>query len=474
MRKTCVRAVTTILLFAIISSLAGCSALSGGKESAKSAGKTYAELLFDTSVVHTVDVVISDEDWADLKQNPLEKTKYIATVTIDGETIEGVSFATKGVSCLTQVAADESSDRYSFKINFGKFVHGQTYHGLNKLNLHSCFADATYMKDHISYEMFRRTGVDAPLSSFVWLTVNGEPHGLYNAIEDISEAFLERTADGEGVLYKPEKAEDNGSTAEADEPVRGASLLYTDDSIGSYPDIFENAETDANENDMRRVITALKGLSTGSDLDSLLDKDEVIRYFAVNTFLINYDSYVSSMLHNYYLYERDGKLAMIPWDYNMAFGTFFALPELVKYQGHSTELINVGIDSPLVEIPAEERPMWRWIVEDDLALQSYHDVLDSLISDYIDSGEYEKEIDALYELLLPYVEKDPTAFYSAQEFTAGVQTLKQFIVKRAESIRAQLNGSLSAVTDEQRTEDRIDCSDVYIPYLGLRIRLAAS
>lgn len=38
----------------------------------------------------------------------------------------------------------------------------------------------------------------------LWLTINGEDHGLYIAIEDISEGYLERVHDGEGELYKPE------------------------------------------------------------------------------------------------------------------------------------------------------------------------------------------------------------------------------------------------------------------------------
>ena len=91
---------------------------------------TYETLLFDTSFVHTLDVTIADGDWADLLANPTEKTKYKVNVTIDGETVEKVSFATKGNSSLSQVANDPDSNRYSFKINFGKYVDGQTYYGL--------------------------------------------------------------------------------------------------------------------------------------------------------------------------------------------------------------------------------------------------------------------------------------------------------------------------------------------------------
>lgn len=136
--------------------------------------------------------------------DPLDKTKYEVNITIDGETIESVSFATKGNTSLTSVAGDADSVRYSFKVNFGKYNKEQTYYGLNKLNLNNIYADATYMKDYLSYEIFRQAGVDSPLVSYVWLTINGEDHGLYIAIEDISEGYLNRVCDGEGELYKPE------------------------------------------------------------------------------------------------------------------------------------------------------------------------------------------------------------------------------------------------------------------------------
>lgn len=205
-------------------------------EPAEAKQPDYPERLFDTGVVHTINVEISEADWQDLRENPLEKTKYRVNVTIDGETVENVSFATKGNSSLGSVASDSNSDRYSFKVNFGKYVKGQTYHGLNKLNLNNTFADATSMKDYICYEIFRAAGVAAPLCSYIWVTVNGKDFGLYLAVEDISEAYLERTTDGRGELYKPEtmafEAEEDlravvlpaaGRSREASRPLRRTS-----------------------------------------------------------------------------------------------------------------------------------------------------------------------------------------------------------------------------------------------------------
>ena len=101
----------------------------------------------------------------------------------------------------------------------------------------------------------------------------------------------------------------------------GADLVYTDDILESYSDIFNNAETDVTEEDEKRVIEALSSLSKG-DAETALDVSEVINYFVAHNFVLNYDSYTGTMLHNYYLMEANGKLSVIPWDYNLAFGGF--------------------------------------------------------------------------------------------------------------------------------------------------------
>ena len=507
---------------------------------------TYETLLFDTSFVHTLDVTIADGDWADLLANPTEKTKYKVNVTIDGETVEKVSFATKGNSSLSQVANDPDSNRYSFKINFGKHVDGQTYYGLNKMNLSNIYADATYMKDYISYEIFRQAGVEAPLTSYVWLTINGEDQGLYLAIEDISESYLDRVNEGEGVLYKPEAEALDVVDADVAQPAQGkapmapggqppqggmppgqggmpnggqmpmppdagsempsmpegqmpgipgdstppdyqtfpddaqmpsmpqggmqmpggmpngsssangADLKYTDDEISSYSDIFDNNETDADEEDQQQVILALKALSENEDLETYLDTEEIIRYFVAHNFVLNYDSYIGTMLHNYYLYENDGRLAMLPWDYNEGFGAF----SRGAGQSTSTTLVNTGIDTPLSGATEADRPMWNWIVSNDEYLEQYHEIFSELISTYFESGKYAEDIDAVYDMIQPYVEKDPTALCTGDQFRTAVSTLKSFCELRSESIRAQLDGTLATATTAQTSESQIDASNI--------------
>ena len=247
--------------------------------------------------------------------------------------------------------------------------------------------------------------------------------------------------------------------------VSSSILDYIDDEISSYSDIFDNDETDADEEAKMRVISALKGLAEENDLENYLNTEEIIRYFVAHNFILNYDSYTGNMLHNYYLYENDGKLSMLPWDYNLAFGGFSG------NGGESggvdtTSLVNTGIDTPLSGVTEEARPMWNWIVSNENYLETYHSIFDSLISGYFESGKFESEIDSLYEMLYPYVEKDPSAFYSADEFTTAYKTMKEFCLLRAESIRLQLNGNLSTKSDEQDSSNQVDASGINIRSMG--------
>jgi len=143
-----------------------------------------------------------------------------------------------------------------------------------------------------------------------------------------------------------------------------------------------------------------------------------------------------SMVHNYYLYEKDGQMAMIPWDYNLGFGTF---------QGSNAQsTVNTPIDSPVSGGSGDDRPMWNWIVSDDNYKELYH----QYFAEFISTVDIASIIDNAYSLIKPYVSKDPTAFYTYDEFEKGLETLRRFCTLRTESISMQLeSGETESVMD---------------------------
>lgn len=469
-----------------------------------STAMAYETALFDTSKVHTINIIM--DDWDEFTANCKSEEYYACTVVIDGETFKNVAIRGKGNTSLSQV----TNDRYSYKIEFDHYTDALTYHGLDKLCLNNIIQDNTYMKDYLCYQMMQQVGVAAPLCSYAYLTVNGEDWGLYLAVEAVEESFLQRSYGSDyGELYKPDSTEMGGgrgngedftmpdtaenaaeNTAESTAadttagfpngqmpdgfsggaPDMGGGnfaggsgsadvlLQYIDDDPDSYSNIFDNAKTSCSEADKARLIAALKTLS-GEDASSAVDVDMVIRYFVAHNFVLNFDSYTGSMIHNYYLYEKGGQLQMIPWDYNLAFGGF-------QSSGGATALVNYPIDTPVSGGSIDERPMLAWIFADEEYTALYHQYFAEFIAEYFDSGYFSDMMDSVKAMIDPYVQQDPTKFCTYEEFETGIDTLKAFCLLRAESISAQLSGAIGSTSDTQDEATLIDAGSLQISDMG--------
>lgn len=458
----------------------------------------YETKLFDTSSVHTIDIVM--DDW-DSFMDSCENEEYeVCSVVIDNEAYKNVGIRAKGNTSLSSVAA-YGNDRYSFKIEFDQYDDGKNYYGLDKLSLNNIIQDNTYMKDYLTYQMMGYLGVNASLCSFVYITVNGEDFGLYLAVESPEESFLERNYGSDyGELYKPDSLSMGGGMGNGEKPERNetsdtaqppqgeqlpedgqlpedkritgngggktmgsddVSLIYSDDDYDSYTNIFDNAKTDITETDKDRLIASLKAINEGENIEDAVNIEEVIRYFVVHNFVCNFDSYTGSMIHNYYLYEEDGKLSMIPWDYNLAFGGFMSGTD-------ATSLVNYPIDTPVSGGTIESRPMLAWIFENEEYTQLYHKYFSEFITSYFDSGYFSEMIDSVTSSISSYVEKDPTKFCTYEEFETGAQALKEFCRLRAQSVSGQLDGSIPATSDSQSQDSQslIDASDLSISDMG--------
>ena len=110
----------------------------GGESTGQTMG--YESRLFDTSRVHTIDIVM--DDWDSFIEN-CESEEYSAcAVVIDGESYKNVAIRAKGNTSLSSVRSLGSS-RYSFKVEFDHYDDTKTYHGLDKLNLNNLIFDNT-------------------------------------------------------------------------------------------------------------------------------------------------------------------------------------------------------------------------------------------------------------------------------------------------------------------------------------------
>lgn len=509
----------------------------------------YENRLFDTSRVHTIDIVM--DDWDGFIETATMEEYSSCTIIVDGEKYSNVGIRAKGNSSLSQVSS-YGNGRYSFKVEFDQYSSGNSYYGLDKISLNNVISDNTYMKDHLTYQMMNSVGIASPFSSYVYITVNGEDWGLYLAVEAVEDGFLQRNYGKDyGELYKPDsmnmgggrgngrdfnmddfmneagRERDTGSTDDEVTPSEGfdssggrmalpegfdsseggmtppegfdpssmfgdgengaggfgggfgnmggmgssdVSLQYIDDDPDSYPNIFGNAKTDIIDADQTRLIDALKKLNEGTEIENVVDVEAVIKYLVVHDFVQNGDSYTGSMVHNYYLYEENGVLSMIPWDYNLAFGSFSMGRGMGGSMGESgtTSVVNAPIDSPVTSDTLESRPMVAWIFESEEYTALYHQYYAEFIAENFDSGYFDQMMDETIALISSYVEKDPTAFCTYDEFLVGVETLREFCLLRAESISGQLDGTIPSTQEGQSTDSTtlVDASHIVTSDMG--------
>jgi hypothetical protein len=241
----------------------------------------------------------------------------------------------------------------------------------------------------------------------------------------------------------------------------GGSLVYTDDNISSYSAIFDNAVfSSSSDKDKKRVITALENLNTGTDLEEYTDVDATLRYFAAHTVVVNLDSYTSNMQQNFYLYERDGKITILPWDYNLSFGGF--------QSGDASAVVNFPIDTPVSGVSMEDRPLINKLLEVDEYLDRYHDYLRQIVGGYFESGLFENTIMALDAKINQYVMNDTTAFSTYEQYEAALPVFIEFGHLRAESIRGQLDGTIPSTSSGQNADSSslVDASGVNLSTLG--------
>jgi len=388
-----------------------------------------ASSLFPKDRVITVSIQISDTDWQDILAAPLAEEEKPATIVYDGRRVGNVSIRTKGNSSLNGVARSDS-DRYSFKVDFNNYIEGQDLLGIEKLNLNNNFKDPSYMRERIAYDLMRFLKIPAPRTTYANIEINGNLLGLYTIVEPVDDQFVkDRFEISDGDLYKPEGV--------------GASLAWLGEGIANYPglEIQSNEET----SDHSAILSMIRELNLGSDYESVIDVDMFLRYLAVSTLLVNLDSYQGSA-HNYYLYEQEGVFTLVPWDLNMAFGSF--------NKGCTTEnILELMIDEPTIS-NVEERPLVaKLLAEDEYRIQ-YHGYLKQLIEGPFFRETMEQNILEAADLIRGDVAADPSKFYTLQEFETslytdveGIYGLMRFVESRTTSVQNQLNGVSPASGD---------------------------
>jgi len=272
--------------------------------------KAAVARVFDTSVLHRIDMVIAPDAARTILNRTSERVR--CTFTFDGMVLKDVGVRQAGGTFNRFVPIDEKP---TLSVKFDDFVEGQELHGLEKIVLKDGRQDTGLVSEHLTYEVYRRAGIAAPMTAHAHVTINGIESGIYVMRESINRDFLTRNfgrRSSGGNLYE---------------------LNYQPDPMVSPRQIMlkDEAEQKRQRTELLGAADAVQNASPetfASAVSKYLDLDRYITFYAVEAATSNYDGF-SFNVNNAYLYAhpRDGRLIMIPYGADSA---FWAIAQITK------------------------------------------------------------------------------------------------------------------------------------------------
>ena len=455
---TCLKVILMILPVLIILAgvTTGCDSLST-KESGDKSFPFYSDR------VATIPIVMEEEDWSFCLESVFEEQYVPADFWFDDKLIPDVGVRPKGNSSLGQDIGWDTP-RIPLAVDFNLFNRARNFHGVKEVFLNNGWSDPTLLREMVAYEIFAEMGIPTPRASLVDVWINDNHLGVYTMVEMVDQAFIARHFDdASGYLYKPELVGARPDWTEEDAekelyspylpepPPRHDPALYTN--IGGAPliDLLKALDqeemvslytpilpaegnlsrglppvrmprnyleamalkTNENNPDYSGLFRLLDVLNNETDdnfideIEKVLDVEEVLIFIATSAVIVHLDNYIG-IGHNYYLYEVNGKFSIIPWDSNMAFGTFNMA---ISKEG----LINYYIDEPTGSLMYRFPLVYR-LLSQPLYLEKYHDYIQELINGPFDLDRVVSRIEQLVEIVRLYAEADKEMFHSYEDW----------------------------------------------------------
>jgi len=372
--------------------------------------------LYPQSKLLEVEITLPDADWQQLKgegrnindvfsgcsTEAFEYTKFQAKVRVGEHTFDKVSVRKKGY------LGSISMYRPSLRVDLDEFLADQSLGGSKALTLNNSLSDRSYAAQCVAYERFAAAGIPAPRCGFASVKVNGESMGVYVSVEPVKKPFLRDHFGGDqGDLYEG-----------------GGDCDFRDD-------LLKNFEKKTNESEPQSP--QLKALSDAlklpdeqllAALEPLLDVDEFMRFWAVESLVAHWDGY-SGDLNNFFVYvdpQKGSKLRFIPW------GTDNALED-----GHP---FLPTMDWPRSALAWARLPRRLYAIED--TRKRYQAILRDELGKHWDEAALNSKIDAIASLTKDSVD------------ASAVAVLHSFINARRASLTSELDAAAKPWTIAER------------------------
>ncbi len=347
--------------------------------------------------IQTVHIEMDENNLNYLLQNAMDEP-YVMTnsVTIGDATLSYCGLRTKGSYTLEHSVTDNAgSDRFSFTINFGKYIkkkdYGskQNFFGCDKISFNNFFFDKTMMKEFFALKLLDEMGLPTPEYGLAKLYINGNYYGVYAMVEAMDHSILER-------YYGVDKDELSSYLCKPE----NTKFLYEEIAADPSPLWEQDEDTLKDVEDMIPTVTEwvrrLNFLSNGMDFngqtvdvnseeylqlfDQIFDTEEVVKYFAVHSWLCQMDNMFDGQ-KNFGLYvDKNGRALLVPWDYDLSFGCFFpsSAENTANYPLDVMYRMDYWSEKEEAEQSAEmyeSFPLFNVIYQNDALMEKFHNYM---------------------------------------------------------------------------------------------------
>ena len=332
------------------------------------------------------------------KPRPNPYHYFKGNVTIGGKLFKNVGLRKKGL------LGSVNAQRPSIKINFDKFGTEQEFEGVSLMTLNNNDTDASLVKQHMAYELFRKAGIPAPRCNFARVTVNGEYLGVYSHVESVRKDFLKRHfTKASGNLYE------------------GQISDFTEKAAGTF-----DAKVNAKKNDRNDLLKATKALAVPDEqlfdaVGKVINLNDFYRYWAMEG-LIGFNDGYSGNQNNFFIYNdpQSGRFKFIPWG---ADGVFRARSGKASQAG-----------TPM-SVMAEGAVAHR-LYKTEKGRERYRSELLKLLDEVWDEQALQAKLDKLTRMLRSHTHLPPRLYDPA------VDSVRRFISKRRNMLGVELTGPI--------------------------------
>lgn len=375
--------------------------------------------LFSLDTLLEVKIYFEETDWDqqldNLKQAGNDK-RLMGKVVINGRAFEEVGIRYKGNSSYFNVR-NEGHSKLPFNIKLDYKGKEQSLPGnITTLKLSNVFRDPSFLREVLAYEI-AGAYMPAPRANFAKVYVNDKFLGLYNNTESIDELFLDQYyGEHKGTLVKCDpnwhvKAPENCPKGDK------ASLMYLGQDSTCYLGLYE-MKTDQGWAELIELTRVLN--EDFASIEQVLDVDQALWMLAFDNILVNLDSYIGQLCHNYYLYQDSfGVFHPMVWDMNLAFGGF-------RRTGIGNSMSNAAMSemSPFIHFKEKntKRPLITQLIADPYYRKIYVAHIKTILEEQFLSTKYLQRAEAIQALIKEEVEKDENRLYELSSFEANLDT----------------------------------------------------